>query len=149
MAHPELSHVPGIVSQFAHNVGLSLLGLMIESFYVFYQQDDLNTAAALSGWEKARTLGLPVWCIVCSQLDGSLSARHLSIFVAIASLDPKAQDVLKPENGLFEVAHTNLSPAGVDHGMPPPFACSFSMPFRVSTRSNDQGSRSQYVPGRA
>src|SRR5437588_12200122 len=103
MAHPELSHVPGIVSQFAHNVGLSLLGLTIESFHVFYQQVDLNTAAALSGWEKARTLGLPVWCIVCRQLDGGLSARQLSIVVAISSLDPQAQDILKPDTGSLEV----------------------------------------------
>src|SRR5579884_179204 len=103
MAHPELSHVPGIVSQFAHNISLSLLGLTIDSFHVLYQQDDLNAAATLSRWEKAGTLGLPVWCIVCSQLNGGLSVRHLSIFVAFTSLDPKAQDVLKPENGLFEV----------------------------------------------
>src|SRR5437763_1921958 len=115
MAYPELPHVPGIVGQFAHDVGLSLLGLTIDSFYILYEQDNLNAAATLSRWEKARALGLPVWCVVCGQLDRGLPARHLSIFVSLAGLDTKAQDVLKPGNGLLKVAYTNLSPAYCGH----------------------------------
>jgi hypothetical protein len=98
MAHPELSHVPGIVGEFTHDVCLGLLGLAIEVVYVLYEEGDLNAAAALSRREKARALGCPVWCAICRKLDGSLPARQFSIFVCIASDDTKAQDILKPSD---------------------------------------------------
>ena len=96
MAHPELSHVPGIVGEFTHDVRLGQLGLAIEVVYVLYEEGDLNTAAALSRREEARALGRPVWCAICRQLDRGLPTRQFSIFVCIAGDDTKAQDILKP-----------------------------------------------------
>lgn len=71
-------------------------------------------------------LGRPVRCAVCRQLDRSLPARQFSIFVCVAGDDTKAQDVLKPFDGLLEVTHANLDPACFGHfsapirrGLPP------------------------------
>ncbi len=115
MAHPKLPHVPGIVSKRAHDVCLSLLGLAIDRVDVVYEEDDLHPAAALSGSGKARPLGSPVWRMVRCQLNRSFPARQFSILVCVAGDDAKAQDVLKPANGLFEVAHTQLNPACFTH----------------------------------
>src|SRR5260370_41689866 len=100
MAHPELSHVPGIVGEFAHDICLGLLGLAIDCVYVVYEEDDLHTTAALSGRKKARTLVRPVWRAVWRQLERRLPARQFSILVCVAGDDDKAQDVLKPANGV-------------------------------------------------
>src|SRR2546425_427341 len=98
MAHPELSHMPGILGQWAHNVCLSLLSLAIDSLYVIYDEDDLNPAAALSRREKPRALDFPVWRFVRRQLYRSLPASQFSIFICIASYDTKTKDILKPLN---------------------------------------------------
>src|SRR6266849_10542797 len=98
MAYPELSHVPGVAGKWAHDICPGLLGLAIDSVYVLYKEDDLNAAAALSRRKKATALRLPVWCVVCRQLNRSLPARQLSIFVCVASYDTKTQDTLKPLN---------------------------------------------------
>jgi hypothetical protein len=110
-----LSHVPGIVGEFAHDICLGLLGLTIDSVDVVYEEDDLHTTAALSGREKARALGRPVWRAVWRQLERGLPARQFSILVCVAGDDSKAQDALKPVNGLPEVAHTQLDPACFTH----------------------------------
>ena len=56
MAHPELSHVPGIVGERARDVGTGALSLSIHGLYVIDEQDDFNAAAALPRREKTRTL---------------------------------------------------------------------------------------------
>src|SRR5260370_18321184 len=116
MAYPELSHVPGVVGEWAHYICPGLLGLVINSVYVLYKEDDLNAAAALSRWEKAASLRLPVWCVLCRQLNRGLPASQFSIFVCVASYDTKSQNVLKPLNRLLKVAHANLDPAWFNHG---------------------------------
>src|SRR5947209_3675850 len=98
MAYPELAHMPGVVSKRAHDVGLGLLGLLIESIDVVDEESNLHTTAALSRREQAGALGFPIWCAVCCQLNRGLPARQFSIFVCVASHDAKAQDVLKPLN---------------------------------------------------
>jgi len=60
VAYPELSHVPGVVGERAHYICPGLLGLVINSVYILYKQDDLNAAAALSRREKVIALQLPV-----------------------------------------------------------------------------------------
>src|SRR5215472_9328598 len=68
MAYPELPHVPGVVSEGAHNVCLSLLGLAIDSVDVLDKEDNLYAAAALSRREQAWALGFPVGCVIRRQL---------------------------------------------------------------------------------
>ena len=48
MAHPELPHVPGIVSKRAHDVCLDRLSLSIHGVYIIDEEDNLNAAATLS-----------------------------------------------------------------------------------------------------
>jgi hypothetical protein len=98
MAYPELSHVPGVVGEWAHYICPGLLGLVINSVYVLNKEDDFNAAAALSRREKATALRLPVWCVVCRQLNRGLPAIQFRIFVCVSSYDTKTQDILKPLN---------------------------------------------------
>src|SRR6266566_1931811 len=115
MAYPELSHVPGVVGEWAHDICPSLLGLAIDGIHVVYEEDDLHAAAALSRREKAGALGRPVWCMVWRQLEKGLPARQFSVVVCVASDDTKTQNVLKPCDGLLKVAHANLNPACFTH----------------------------------
>src|SRR5438874_9072883 len=106
MAYPELAHMPGVVGEGAHDVYLGLLGLAIDSVDVVDEEDNLHTAAALSRREQAWALGFPVGCVICCQLKRGFPTPQLGILICFASHDTKAQDVLKPGDGLLEVAHT-------------------------------------------
>src|SRR5258708_22148577 len=115
MAYPELPHVPGVIGKGAHNVCPGLLGLAIDSVDVVDEEDNLHAAAALSRWEQAWALGFPVGSIICCQLKRGFPTRQLGILICFASHDTKDQDVLKPGDGLLEVAHTELDPACSGH----------------------------------
>src|SRR5262249_22224342 len=110
VAHPELPHVPGENGERADDLCPSLLSLAIDIIDVLDEEDDLHTAAELPWWEQVWSLDFPVWRILCRQLEGGLPARQFSIFVCVASHDAKAQNALKPGDGLLEVAHTQLNP---------------------------------------
>jgi hypothetical protein len=61
MAHPELSHMPGIVGKRARNIHLSLLSLTIDGVHVIDEEHNFHATAALSRWEQVWTLSRPVW----------------------------------------------------------------------------------------
>src|SRR6266536_1427911 len=109
MAHPELPHVPGIVSQWTHNVGPGLLSLVIDLIGILHEQDDLNAAAALPWCKQAHAFGFPIGRMICCQLDEGLSTRELCIVICLTSDDMKAQGVFKPGDRLLEIAHANLN----------------------------------------
>src|SRR5262249_28649336 len=86
-----------------------------DSIDVFDEEDNFHTAAALSCWEQVWAFDFPVWRIPCCQLESGLPVRQFSIFACVASHHMEAQDALKPGDGLFEVAHTQLDPACFSH----------------------------------
>src|SRR6266704_2071646 len=115
MAYPELPHVPGVVCERTHDVCPGLLSLAIDSLNVVDEKDDLHTAAALSRRKQVWALGHPVGGVICCQLKSGFPTRQFSILIYLAGHDTKAQDVLKPGDGLLEVAHTELDPACFGH----------------------------------
>ena len=106
MAYPELPHVPGVVCEGAHNVCPRLLSLVIDYLNIVDEENNLHTAAALSGRQQAWALGFPVGYVICRQLKRGFPARQFSVLIGVASHDTKAQDALKPDDRLLEVTHT-------------------------------------------
>src|SRR3989442_10631277 len=115
MTYPELAHMPGLVGQRSNDFRMDLFGLAINSVDVIDEEDDFNAAAALSGREQALAFGLPVWCLVCCQLDVGLSARQISVIVFFAGYDAKSEHVLEPDDRLLEVADADFYPACFGH----------------------------------
>src|SRR5690242_13274265 len=51
MAYPELPHMPGVVGQLSHNLGMGLLSLTIDGIHVIDDEDDFDAVTTLT-WRK-------------------------------------------------------------------------------------------------
>jgi hypothetical protein len=143
MADPELPQLPGVIGERTDDICTGLLSLTINSVDVVNEEDNLHTAAALSRREQAWALGFPVWRIVCRRLKSGLPTSQFSLLVCLASHDTKALSLFKPDDGLLNIAHSQLDPACFSH-MLNHFLCSLTGRFDMMYLSyHGEGDRQQ------